>query len=63
MSRTYSKQFREEALELSDEIDLNFAALNKEKLYRIPTYTMTREQVKTIVFFFDRKIFCTIKEI
>ena len=27
-----------------------FATLKKEKLYRIPTYHMTREQVKTIIF-------------
>jgi transposase InsO family protein len=27
-----------------------FATLKKEKLYRIPTYRMTREEVKTIVF-------------
>lgn len=27
-----------------------FATLKKEKLYRIPTYAMTREQVKSIVF-------------
>ena len=27
-----------------------FATLKKEKLYRIPTYKMTREQVKTIIF-------------
>jgi transposase InsO family protein len=27
-----------------------FATLKKEKLYRIPTYKMTREEVKTIVF-------------
>ena len=27
-----------------------FATLKKEKLYRIPTYAMTKEQVKTIVF-------------
>ena len=27
-----------------------FATLKKEKLYRIPTYRMTREEVKTIIF-------------
>ena len=27
-----------------------FATLKKEKLYRIPTYAMTKEQVKTVVF-------------
>ena len=27
-----------------------FATLKKEKLYRIPTYAMTREQVKSVVF-------------
>ncbi len=32
-----------------------FATLKKEKLYRLPIYRMTREQVKTIVF---RYIFC-----
>ena len=32
-----------------------FATLKKEKLYRIPTYKMTRKQVKRIIF---RYIFC-----
>lgn len=32
-----------------------FATLKKEKIYRIPTYKMTRENVKTIIF---RYIFC-----
>jgi hypothetical protein len=27
-----------------------FATLKKEKLYRIPTYRMAREEVKTIIF-------------
>ena len=27
-----------------------FATLKKEKLYRIPTYHMTREEIKTIIF-------------
>ena len=27
-----------------------FATLKKEKLYRIPTYRMTREDVKTVIF-------------
>src|SRR5699024_7666265 len=27
-----------------------FATLKKEKLYRIPTYKMTREEVKSIIF-------------
>jgi len=27
-----------------------FATLKKEKLYRIPTYRITREEVKTIIF-------------
>ena len=27
-----------------------FATLKKEKLYRIPTYKMTREEVKTEIF-------------
>ena|SRR5699024_4285475 len=27
-----------------------FATLKKEKLYRIPTYRMTREEVKSIIF-------------
>ena len=27
-----------------------FATLKKEKLYRIPTYRMTREEVKTVIF-------------
>ncbi len=32
-----------------------FATLKKEKIYRIPTYKMTRKQVKRIIF---RYIFC-----
>ena len=31
-------------------MESSFATLKKEKLYRIPTYAMTREQVKTVVF-------------
>lgn len=27
-----------------------FATLKKEKLYRIPIYKMTREEVKTVIF-------------
>ena len=27
-----------------------FATLKKEKLYRLPTYRMTREEVKTLIF-------------
>ena len=95
----YSKEFKEEALKLSDEIGVKkvalqlvlhsdrgsqytseafrnllkkyeiaqslsgtgrcydnarmesfFATLKKEKLYRIPTYRMTREDVKTVIF-------------
>ena len=38
-----------------------FATLKKEKLYRIPTYTMTREQVKTIVFRYIFAYYNTIR--
>ena len=31
-------------------MDSFFATLKKEKLYRIPTYRMTREDVKTVIF-------------
>ena len=38
-----------------------FATLKKEKLYRIPTYTMTKEQVKTVVFRYIFAYYNTIR--
>ena len=38
-----------------------FATLKKEKLYRIPTYAMTKEQVKTIVFRYIFAYYNTIR--
>ena len=38
-----------------------FATLKKEKLYRIPTYAMTKEQVKTVVFRYIFAYYNTIR--
>ncbi|MDO5559801.1 MAG: IS3 family transposase [Oscillospiraceae bacterium] len=38
-----------------------FATLKKEKLYRIPTYKMTREEVKTVIFRYIFSYYNTIR--
>lgn len=38
-----------------------FATLKKEKLYRIPTYAMTKEEVKTVVFRYIFAYYNTIR--